>query len=118
MGPFVERFSISHGLNLLLANAVWHQPVSGRLRLAARAGAGIAIPHGESRMSGVDQEQYEISSAAFQVAAGPELTFARHTRAFVEYKLTTTAPSVTVAGGTIRGRYTSQHVAAGLGVSW
>jgi hypothetical protein len=39
-------------------------------------------------------------------------------RAFVEYKLTTAAPAVSVASGTISGRYTSQHVAAGMGVAW
>jgi hypothetical protein len=119
MEPLVDRFSISHGLNLLVANFVWRQPGDARrLRLVARAGAGVAIPHAESRVGGVDQEQYEFSSAAFQAAAGPEFRLAEHARAFVEYKLTTTAPSVGVAGGTIHGRYTSQHVATGLGVEW
>ena len=118
MGPMVERFSISHGLNLLLGNLVWRQPLARHVRLAARGGAGVAIPHGESRILGVDQEQYEISSAAFQAAAGPEFDVAGHARAFVEYKLTTAAPNVSVAGGTVAGRYTSQHVAAGLGVAW
>ena len=116
--PAVERFSISHGLNLLLANVVWRQPLGRRARLATRAGAGVAVPHGESRVAGVDRGQYEVSSAALQGAVGPELTLSRHARAFVEYKVTTTAPAVTVAGGTIQGRYTSQHVAMGLGVEW
>ena len=119
MGPLVERFSISHGLNLLLANTVWRQTTDvRRLRLTARAGVGIAIPHAESRVAGIDQEQYELSSAAFQAAAGPEVRIARRALAFAEYKVTTTAPRVSVAGGTIRGRYTSQHLAAGLGVAW
>jgi hypothetical protein len=34
------------------------------------------------------------------------------------YRLTTAAPAVSVAGGTIQGRYLSQHLAAGLGVAW
>jgi hypothetical protein len=118
MGPLVERFSISHGLNLLLANVVWRQRITPRVRIVIRGGAGVAIPHGESRIGGVDQEQYEISSTALQGAAGPELVVARHVRAFVEYKLTTAAPAVSVAGGTISGRYTSQHLAAGMGVAW
>jgi hypothetical protein len=118
LAPIVERFSISHGLNLLLGNVVWRQPLRRGLRLAARAGAGIAIPHAESRVGGIDQEQYEISSAALQAAAGPEFATSPHTRAFVEYKVTTAAPAVAVAGGTIKGRYTSQHLAAGLGVAW
>ena len=114
----VERFSISHGLNLLVGNVVWRQPIARRVRIAIRGGAGIAIPHGESRVNGVGQEQYEISSVALSGAVGPEFTLARHVRAFAEYKLSSAAPHVSVAGGTISGRYTSQHVAAGMGVAW
>jgi hypothetical protein len=116
--PPVERFSISHGLNLLLGNLLWRQPLWRRVRLTTRAGAGVAVPHGESRVGGLDQEQYEVSSAAVQLAAGPEVALARHAHAFIEYKVTTAAPAVSVAGGTIKGRYTSQHLATGLGVEW
>jgi len=118
LAPPVERFSISHGLNLLLGNLVWRTPLHRRVWLAARGGAGVAVPHGESRVAGIDEEQYEISSLALQAAAGPEFAVSRHVRALVEYKLTTTAPSVAVPGGRISGRYRSQHVAAGLGVAW
>jgi hypothetical protein len=117
LAPLVERFSISHGLNLLLGNVVW-RPRLGPIRLAARAGAGVAVPHGESRVDGVDQEQYEIASAALQGALGPEIALSRHIHVFGEYKVTTAAPPVSVAGGSIRGRYTSQHLATGLGVAW
>jgi hypothetical protein len=114
----IERFSISHGLNLLLGNVVWRQPRRGRVRVAARVGAGLAIPHGESRVGGVDREQYEISSLALQAAAGPEIVVAAHARIFAEYKVTTAAPAVTVAGGTVSGRYTTQHAVAGVGITW
>jgi hypothetical protein len=114
----LERFSISHGLNLLLGNVVWRQPRGGRVRVAARVGAGVAIPHGESRIGGVEREQYEISSLALQAAAGPEIVVAPHARVFAEYKVTTAAPAVRVAGGTITARYTTQHVAAGLAITW
>jgi len=118
LGPLVGRFSISHGLNLLVGNIVWREAIARRVRIAFRGGAGIAIPHGESRINGVDQEQYEISSVALEGAAGPEFVLARHLRAFAEYKLSSAAPHVSVAGGTMSGRYTSQHVAAGMGVAW
>ena len=118
LGPLVERFSISHGLNLLVASVVWRQPVSHRLRIVFRGGAGMAIPHGESRVAGVDQEQYELASIAFQSAVGPEFLVAQHARVFVEYKISTAAPQVGVSGGAISGRYTSQHLAAGMGVAW
>jgi hypothetical protein len=114
----IQRFSISHGLNLLLGNVVWRQPGPGRIRLAARMGAGVAIPHGESRVRDVEREQYEVSSLALQGAAGPEIIVAPHARVFAEYKVTTAAPAVSVAGGTITGRYTTQHVATGLAITW
>ncbi len=112
----VDRFSISHGLNLLLGNVTWRTRPERRVHLDVRAGAGIAIPHGESEISGVTREQYEVSSLALQAAAGPVVRLANHLSGFAEYKLTTAAPSVSVAGGHITGRYTSQHVA--FGVAW
>lgn len=118
MAPPVEHFSLSHGLNLLLGNAVLDAPVQRRLSIDARAGAGVAIPHAESRVSGVAKEQYEISSAAFQIAAGPRFRLGGHVHLFAEYKWTTTAPVVHVSGGTIGGRYTTQHGATGLEVRW
>ena len=95
LGADVRRFSISHGLNLLLANAVVRRPLpsSHRASITARVGAGVAIPHAESDIAG-------------------------RGRLLAEYKLTTAAPSVSVAGGTIQARYLSQHLAAGLGVAW
>jgi hypothetical protein len=118
LGPFVDRFSISHGLNLLVGNVMWRQPLVARVRLAVRGGAGVAIPHGESQVRGAYQEQYELSGLALEAAAGPEALLGRHGRAFVEYKISTATPSVSVSGGAISGRYTSQHVAAGMGVAW
>jgi lipid A oxidase len=112
--PNVERFSMSHGLNLLLGNVTWRPAPQGRVQLEARAGAGVAIPHGESEIDGVAQEQYEVSSLALQGAAAIRLRLARQLGAFGEYKLTTAAPTVSVAGGRINGRYTSHHVAVGL----
>jgi hypothetical protein len=118
LAPAVQRFSISHGLNLLLGSVVWRQPQERRVRFAARAGIGVAIPHGESQVFGVSQEQYEVSSLALQGAVGPTVRLATHLGAIVEYKVTTARPAVSVAGGTMTGRYTSQHVAAGLEVWW
>jgi len=120
LAPAVQRFSISHGLNLVLANVIWRQPPAPdrRVRFSARGGAGFAVPHGESEVFGVAQEQYEVSSLALQGAAGPIVRLASHLNAVAEYKLTTTRPSVSVAGGTMKGRFTSQHLAAGLEVWW
>ncbi len=120
LAPEVQRFSISHGLNLVLANIVWRQnPTSSRrIGLTVRGGAGVAVPHGESQVFGVVQQQYQISSLALQGSAGPVVRLTRHLNAMLEYKLTTANPTVDVADGTMKGRYTSQHLAAGLEVRW
>ena len=99
-------------------NVVWRQPLGTRARLAVRGGAGVSIPHGESRINSVNQEQYEISGLALEGTAGPEFQLGAHAGAFVEYKISTAAPRVSVSGGTIAGRYTSHHVAGGMGVAW
>jgi hypothetical protein len=117
--PVIHRFSISHGLNLMLGSLIWRQPVAtSRVHLAVKAGLGFTVPHGESEVFGVVQEHYEVSSVVVQGAVGPRVRLADHLGAFAEYKLTTTRPSVSVAGGTIEGRYTSQHLAMGLEVRW
>ena len=120
LGANVRRFSISHGLNLLVANAVVRRPLlsSRRAYATVRLGAGVTVPHAESDIGGIAQEQYQLGSLALQAALGTEFRVARRARVLAEYKLTTAAPTVSVAGGTIQGRYLSQHLAAGLGVAW
>jgi hypothetical protein len=118
LGPSIERFWISHGLNLVLVNAVWRQRGDRRVRMMARGGAGFSVPHAESTILGAVQEQYEVGSMSLQAALGPEVRLAPHVVAFGEYKVTTVAPAVSVVGGTIKGRYTSQHLVFGLGTNW
>jgi hypothetical protein len=120
LGTDIRRFSMSHGLNLLLANAVLRARIPSARRVAAiaRLGAGVAVPHGESDVGGRVQAQYEAGALALQATAGAELGVASRARAFAEYKVTTAAPRVSVAGGSIQARYLSQHLAAGLGVAW
>ena len=121
-GEVVERFSISHGLNLLLANLVLRQPLGGagavrerRFVLAVRAGAGPTIPHPESTVGGRTHEQYEWGRVAGQVAAGLEVRVTTHVAALVEYKVTTTSQRVSVPDGWASGRFTTQHAVGGIG---
>jgi opacity protein-like surface antigen len=115
-GAVLERFSMSHGLNLALADGVWRlRPGGGSVALVVRSGGGVAIPHGESTVGGVSQEQYAISSFAWQGAAGAELRASRHLVVIAEYKISSAAPPVAIAGGTASGRFVSQHVVVGAG---
>jgi hypothetical protein len=116
MRTIVERFSISHGLNLVFVNLTWHAERVGRVVIAARGGAGFAVPHGESTIDGVAVERYGVAGAAFQGASGVELIVGRGFRALAEYKLTSVRPEIAVADGTIAGRFVTHH--AVLGLAW
>ena len=116
----VELFSISHGVNFVLANVVFRRPLvrgSGgdRLTLALRAGAGPTIPHTESVVAGVFQEQYELGATGWQVASGIEARLARSLLAVAEYKFTRTSQTVSVSGGEAQTQLSTHHVALGLG---
>jgi opacity protein-like surface antigen len=121
LGDVVERFSISHGLNLLFANVVLRHSIGGagtlqshRPVLAIRAGGGPTLPHAESTIGGRTQEQYEWGRVAGQVAAGLEYRVTRHAAVLAEYKVTGTSQRVAVADGTASARFVSQHLVAGL----
>jgi opacity protein-like surface antigen len=116
----VQRFSISHGLNYLLANVAWRRPIGGTIDrprgwITARGGAGPTVPHGESTVGGVSQEQYEIGRLGGQLAAGAEVRVASQLTAFCEYKLTRAHARIAVAGGTMEGSFLAHQIAFGLG---
>ena len=121
LGDVVERFSISHGLNLLFGNVVLRQPLGGtgpvrerRLVLAVRAGAGPTLPHPESTIDGRMHEQYEWGRVAGQIAAGFEFRVAPHVAALAEYKGTATRQRVSVPDGWASASFTTQHAVAGI----
>ena len=67
-GALLERFSISHGQNMLVANAVVRHAFgeggdyrAARLLALARVGAGPTIPHVESTVAGVADERYHMA---------------------------------------------------------
>lgn len=120
LAPFVERFSISHGVNLLLVNAVVRKAAGGRASapprwfLVGRFGAGASRPHPESTIGGLSLERYEWGSLSAQAAAGVELRLTTHLYLSGEYKLTRTIQDVSVVDGTARTPLTSHHLAAGV----
>jgi lipid A oxidase len=120
LGDVVQRFSISHGLNLVFVNAVVRAPVrrassDGRVSWVARVGAGPTVPHAESMIAGITEEHYEVGRIAIQAAGGVELKIARGAHVIGEYKFTRTAQRVGVAGGTASARFATHHVVFGAG---
>ncbi len=116
----VQLFSISHGANFALANLVFRQPLvthpkGDRVTVSARAGLGPTVPHAESTIAGAFQEQYELGSLGWQLAAGLEVRLMKGLHAIGEYKLTRTNQQVGVTGGHARTLLRTNHLVFGAG---
>jgi opacity protein-like surface antigen len=116
LGDIVQRYSITHGVNLLLFNLAGRRVYSrndshphGRLILIARAGAGFTIPHTESIINGVSQEQYERGRFAWQAAGGAEVHLWRGLFGVGEYKFTRTRQKGKVFSGEADSLLRSHH---------
>ena len=121
LSSVVERFSISHGVNLLLVNAVMRRSaavvgrsVPPRWILTGRAGAGASVSHPESTIGGRSLERYEWGSFSLQGAAGVEVRIARRLFLAGEYKLTRTVQHVSIVDGSARTPLTTHHAVAGM----
>jgi hypothetical protein len=120
MASIVQEFSITHGVNLLLVNAVARRRVdvdpagAARWTLIGRLGAGASVPHPESTIGGERFEGYEWGALSLQAAAGVELRVTARLSVVGEYKLTRSVQDVVVAAGTARTPLTTQHLATGM----
>lgn len=118
MDERVTRYSMSHGLNFLLINAVIRRPIqNSRTTFAFRGGLGPTLPHGESVVFGVSQEQYEWAGLGVHAAAGLEARLVGRLLAVAEYKLTFAKPTISIAGGTGETTAITHQIALGLGVN-
>ena len=116
IASIVQRFSISHGLNLLLVNVVGRRVLStGRVTLAGRLGIGPTIPHAESVVEGITHEGYELGALAVHGGAGIELRVVRSLALLAEYKFTRTRQSVEIDRGKAEGLFASHHALVGVG---
>ncbi|MCS7315212.1 MAG: outer membrane beta-barrel protein [Bryobacterales bacterium] len=116
MQQIVEQFSISHGLNLLLANVVWERPMGARSFLQLRFGAGPTIPHAESLLQGEGRQGYQLGRPAAQAAAGLEIRLWRALHLLGEYKFTHTRQRVKIAAGHAETLVRSHHGVFGVGL--
>ena len=123
MNTFVQRFSVSHGMNLLLVNFVARkqflrasQEQLGRLLISGRAGAGATIPHAETEIMGFRDEHYQWGRAAFQVAGGVEARIWRKLYGLAEYKFSLTDQRFRVAAGGASTLLGSHHGVFGLAI--
>jgi hypothetical protein len=121
LGQIVQRYSISHGVNLLLFNLAARYRVhpaadhpAGRVMFAGRFGVGPTIPHTESNIDGQPQQQYEVGRVGWQLAGGAEINLWRGLYALGEYKFTRTRQRGNIFGGEAESLLRSHHGVFGL----
>lgn len=121
LSSVVKRLSMSHGLNFILANVSARRgfgpaDANGVHRLVGvvRAGIGPTMPHAESHIGDVTQEQYESGGLGTQVGGGVELALWRRIGALGEYKFTWASPEIDVPGGHAKIPSRTHHVAFGI----
>ncbi len=116
MNTLVPEFSISHGLNYLLANFTLEQPLASRVSFCARVGAGGTLPHAESNIMGDSRQGYQLGKPALQAAAGFTFQLWRGLDWLTEYKFTRTRQRVKVVAGDAETLVLSHHMVFGLGL--
>lgn len=114
LGDIVQRYSISHGLNLLLLNVAARYRPADRLYLTGRFGVGPTIPHPESHIDTNVSEHYQWGRAAAQFAAGAEFRVGHGVYALGEYKFTRTHQRDRIFRGTAEALFYSHHGIFGL----
>lgn len=118
----ITAFSISHGLNILAADAIYRWQFGERGHgLASRfqpylgGGMGVAIPHVESTIGTTSFEQYQLDGPAFVGFAGVNFDLAKHWGLFLEYKFSyVELGNLTVPGGSYEVSPMIHHFIAGV----
>jgi len=125
LGDVVESFSMTHGLNLLMANAAFRHHLLenfgsyARLSMVGRIGFGPIIPHTESQIGGVSQEQYEVTGRALQVGVGSEVRLLSIFYLLLEYKFTRSFfDNASVVNGTAKASLRTHHFIFGMSLHW
>ena len=121
LSSIVGRFAITHGVNLVLVNAVARLAPSrgsraNRWTVVGRAGAGASVPHAESTIDGSAVDRYEWGAFSMQGSAAVEIRMHRCLHLSSEYKLTRTVQDVSIARGSARTTLVTHHLAIGVTV--
>ena len=79
------------------------------------AGAGVTLPHAETRIFGESREQYEYAGLGAHAAVGFDVRLKGRLSLVGEYKVTYAKPTISTAhNGTGRTTTLSHHVAVGF----
>ena len=100
LAPPLESLAMTHGMNLLLGNALWMTRAgSDRVRITLRGGVGITVPHAETRVHGEERGAYEYGSIGWQLAPGVAIHATGPLYLNAEYKFTSARPEIKTADG-------------------
>jgi hypothetical protein len=120
VSSLVQRFSITHGVNLWFVNALFRREQTSpgtaepRWVLVGRLGAGRSIPHPESTIQGRAHEAYEWGASSLQASGAIELRAAHRFYVTAEYKLTRSPQDVTIDAGRAQTTLVTSHLATGV----
>jgi hypothetical protein len=119
VGTVLPHFELSHGLNLLVIDAVVTTPLgrrggAARAYVAWRAGTGPTLPHVEASLHGRSIDAYQWGAPVWNAAAGVGLRVKGPVWAVVDAAVTRTQQRVHAGDAEIAGRFTSRHLTAGL----
>jgi lipid A oxidase len=119
MNQLVQRFEISHGVNVLSLNGIYRWLDAGIAagRLQPYVGAGLAyyVPHAENTVGGVPFEGgYKTSGFGYQLFAGAQYWMTERVGLFAETKFNSGTAKVDIAGGRAETPLRTFHVVAGI----
>ena len=119
---FVQRFEISHGVNMLSLNGVYRWPDvqwAGHLQPYVGLGAAYYLAHAESTVGGLPHETgYRSSGFGAQTFAGLRYRMTERTGVFAEAKYNTGKARVDIAGGRAETPLRTFHLMAGISVDF
>ena len=116
LSTVLPRFELSHGLNFLLANAVFSWPSERRVIFVGRLGAGPTMPHVEVSTPETATDGYQWGGPALGLSVGSEVRLSTQLAAIVEFKLTHARQRLDVGSTSIEGVFTTRHLV--VGASW
>lgn len=115
VGNTFSNLQLSHGLNLLTLNGLYRLQQWQPVEPYAGLGIGVAIPHVETEINGVQTSKYEFGGVAAQLLLGASVRAYDWLRFFAEYKLSYADVDVDLSGGgTLKTDAWTNHALVGV----
>jgi hypothetical protein len=119
LGSTLPRLELSHGLNVLVGNAVVHWPVVRRdqipiVEIVGRAGIGPGIPHVEVTFNHRATDEYQLAGWAAAGSIGAEVHASSHLSAVIDLAWTRAALRLDLGNAGLTGEFTTRHIIGGV----